>query len=170
MKFWIIYILVQISFFGGTSFGRFGQCFFLIFHRQPTRVIDIFTQPHHPLSTPHKKASYGPANVYKKALWLTSFLRYCKAIESLLLWVLLVLIPTRVLKRNWFEVMVPNDLKCKILEKSSQKSLFKIFCFNNSGTRKMKDLQKHSNKEIHVALQSDNTKRKYFQSFHGQAL
>ena len=34
----------------------------------------------------------------------------------------------------------------------------------------MKNLQKHSNKEIHVALQSYNTKRKSFQLFHGQTL
>ena len=38
--------------------------------------------------------------------------------------------------------------------------IFRIFCFNNSDTRKIKDLQKYSNKEIQVTLQSDNTKHK----------
>ena len=52
--FWIIYILVQISFFG-TVLGRFTQCFFLIFHRQLTMVVGSFTQPSH-----RRKASYGP--------------------------------------------------------------------------------------------------------------
>ena len=49
------------------------------------------------------------------------------------------------------------------LKKKSQKSLFKIFCFKNSDTRKIKDLQKHSSKEIHVTLQSENIKHKPFQ-------
>ena len=51
------------------------------------------------------------------------------------------------------------------LEKKLLKNtfLFKIFWFNNSGTREIKDLQKHSNKETHVTLQSDNTKHKSFQ-------
>ena len=49
------------------------------------------------------------------------------------------------------------------LKKNSQKSLFEIFCFKNSDTRKIKDLQKHSNKEIHVTLQSENIKDKFFQ-------
>ena len=45
MTFWIIYILVQISFLG-TALGRLSQCFFfLIFRRWPTMVTDIFTQP-----------------------------------------------------------------------------------------------------------------------------
>ena len=38
-----------------------------------------------------------------------------------------------------------------------------IFCFTNSGIRKIKELQKHYNKEIHVSLQSDYTKHKPFQ-------
>ena len=42
-------------------------------------------------------------------------------------------------------------LKKKIIKKS-------LFCFNNNGTRKIKDLQKHANKEIPVTHQSDNTK------------
>ena len=51
------------------------------------------------------------------------------------------------------------------LKKCSQKSLFKNFSFNNSGTREIQDFHKHSNsnKEIHVTLQSGNTKHKPFQ-------
>ena len=49
------------------------------------------------------------------------------------------------------------------LKNNFQKSLFKIFCFNNSGIRKIKHLQKNSNKRIHVILQSENTKHKLFQ-------
>ena len=37
MRFWIIYILVQILFWGGTVLGRFSQFFFLIF---------VFSQPY----------------------------------------------------------------------------------------------------------------------------
>ena len=48
------------------------------------------------------------------------------------------------------------------LKKTSQKSLFKI-SFNNSCTRNINGLQKHSSKEIHVTLQSDSTKHKTFQ-------
>ena len=42
--FLIIYILVQISLLG-TALGRFGQCSFFIFRRQPFMVAEIFTQP-----------------------------------------------------------------------------------------------------------------------------
>ena len=44
MKFWIIYILVQILFFGN-AFGRFSKCLlFSIFGCRPTTVADNFTQ------------------------------------------------------------------------------------------------------------------------------
>ena len=36
----------------------------------------------------------------------------------------------------------------------------KIFCFNNSDTREIKDLSNFSKKEIHVTFQSDNTKHR----------
>ena len=51
------------------------------------------------------------------------------------------------------------------LKKTSQKALIKIFCFNNSGTRKTKDFQKHwwIFMEVHVTLQFDSTKHKLFQ-------
>ena len=54
-------------------------------------------------------------------------------------------------------------MKVQDFKKAFQKSLFKIFSFNNNGTRKIKDLQNHSNKEIHVTLQFDNTKHKPFE-------
>ena len=54
-------------------------------------------------------------------------------------------------------------LKRKIRKETSQKPLLKIFSFKTSGTTKIKDLQKLSNKEIHITLQSDNTKDKSFQ-------
>ena len=46
MRFWVIYILVQISLFGG-----------LIFQSRPAMAVDNFTQPPPPH---HKKASYDP--------------------------------------------------------------------------------------------------------------
>ena len=55
-----------------------------------------------------------------------------------------------------------NDWKHKIRKETSQKNPFKIFCFNNIGTREKKDLQKLSNKEFHFTLQSDKTKHKTF--------
>ena len=52
MRFLIIYFLDQGLFFG-TVLGHFSQCNFKIFHRCPTMVTDIFTQPtlHPPSST-----------------------------------------------------------------------------------------------------------------------
>ena len=41
--------------FRGSASECFIQCVFLIFCYQPTKVVDIFTQPAH-----HKKASYSP--------------------------------------------------------------------------------------------------------------
>ena len=69
MRFWIIYTLIQISFFGGTALGCFSLCFFLIFRHRPTMVADIFTQPLPP--THYNEASYAPANKAKR------FAEYC---------------------------------------------------------------------------------------------
>ena len=38
--------------------------------------------------------------------------------------------------------LIPTDWKHKIKKESSQESLIKISCFNNKGTRKIKDFQK----------------------------
>ena len=46
MRFWIIFILVKVSVFGGITLGRFSLCFFfffLIFCPWSTMVADIFT-------------------------------------------------------------------------------------------------------------------------------
>ena len=43
-RFWIIYVLAQISFFE-TVLEPFSQCKFKIFHCQPTMMTNIFTHP-----------------------------------------------------------------------------------------------------------------------------
>ena len=61
MRFWIIYILVQVSFFCGTALGRFCQFFFVFFLNFLLSVNhggQHFTKPPSPH---HKKAFYGPA-------------------------------------------------------------------------------------------------------------
>ena len=50
--------------------------------------------------------------------------------------------------------LIPNELRAKI----SQKSLLKIFCYNNKITTKVKDFQKLSNKEIYFNLQSNSAR------------
>ena len=49
-----------------------------------------------------------------------------------------------------------NDWKHILKNETSQKSLFQTFCNNKLGSRKMKDSQKPSNKEIYFTLQSNN--------------
>ena len=61
MRFWIIYILVQISFLW-TALGHFSQCFF-IFRRQPAMVADNFTQP-----PPRPLSSHSTNTTIKKKL------------------------------------------------------------------------------------------------------
>ena len=39
---------------------------------------------------------------------------------------------------------------------TSQQSLLKVFCFNYKGTKKVKNFQKPSNKEIYFTLQNNN--------------
>ena len=61
VRFWIIFILVRISFFWRLLWDVLASVFLKIFHPRPTMVADIFTQ-----STPHhKKASYGPVSAQK---------------------------------------------------------------------------------------------------------
>ena len=67
---------------------------------------------------------------------------------------------TQHLERNW--IIIPNDLKHQIRRETPQKFPLKIFCFNNSSTRKKRTCKKLSNKEIDFTLQSDNTKHKPF--------
>ena len=53
---------------------------------------------------------------------------------------------------------IPNDWKHLLKTETSQKSLLKIFCYNNKVTKKIKDFQKLFNKEIYFTLQSNTTK------------
>ena len=54
--------------------------------------------------------------------------------------------------------LILNDWKHLLRTETSQKSLLKIFCYNNKVTRKVKDFQKLSNKEIYLSLQSNSAK------------
>ena len=54
--------------------------------------------------------------------------------------------------------LIPNDWKNLLKTKTFQKSLSKIFFYNNKVTRKVKDFQKLSNKEIYLSLQSNSAK------------
>ena len=53
---------------------------------------------------------------------------------------------------------ITNDWKHLLRTETSQKSLLNIFYYNNKVTRKVKDFQKLSNKEIYFILQSNSTK------------
>ena len=53
---------------------------------------------------------------------------------------------------------IANDWKHLLRTETSQKSLLKTFCYNNKVTRKVKNFQKLSNKEIYFTLQSNSTK------------
>ena len=44
--------------------------------------------------------------------------------------------------------LIPDDGKQLLRTETSQKSIFKVFYYNNKATRKVKDFQKLSNKEI----------------------
>ena len=54
--------------------------------------------------------------------------------------------------------LISNDWKHLPRIVTSQKSLLKIFDNSNKVTRKVKDFQKLSNKEIYLSLQSDSAK------------
>ena len=63
--------------------------------------------------------------------------------------------------------LILNDSKLRT--ETYQKSLLKVLCYNNKGTRKVKDFQKVSNKEIYlslylIVLNTTNLSN----SFHGQ--
>ena len=65
--------------------------------------------------------------------------------------------------------LIPNDWKNLLRTETSQKSLFKIFCYNNNVTRKVKDFQKLSNKEIYLSIQSNSANTTNISnSFHEQ--
>ena len=54
--------------------------------------------------------------------------------------------------------LIPNNWKHLLRTETFQKSLLKIFCYNNKGNRKVKDFQKLCNKEIYHSLQSNSAK------------
>ena len=92
MKFWIIYILVQISFFGGTALGRFSQCFFFTFSSS-TNQGDRHFFSENPLEFVgltlyswkfHTKQSFTPGNSTKSCYttWLGLFQKKSKQGKS----------------------------------------------------------------------------------------
>ena len=54
--------------------------------------------------------------------------------------------------------LIPDDWKHLLRTGTSQKSLLKFFCYNTQVTRKIKDFQKLSNKEIYLSLRSNSAK------------
>ena len=54
--------------------------------------------------------------------------------------------------------LIPNDWKHLLWTETSEKFLLKVFCYNNKLTKKVKDFQKLSNKEIYFSLQSNSAK------------
>ena len=54
--------------------------------------------------------------------------------------------------------LISNIWKHLLRTETSYESLLKSFYFNNKGTRKVKDFQKLTNKEIYFTLQSNSTK------------
>ena len=54
--------------------------------------------------------------------------------------------------------VILNDWKHLLRTETSQKSLSKIFCYNNKVTRKAKDFQKLYNEEIYLRFQSNSAK------------
>ena len=56
--------------------------------------------------------------------------------------------------------LIPNDWKHLLRTETSQIYLLKIFCYNNKVTRKVKNFQILSNKEIYLSLQFNSAKDK----------
>ena len=54
--------------------------------------------------------------------------------------------------------LIPNDWKHLVRTETSQKSLLKTFCYKNKVTRKIKDFQNLSDKEICLSLQFNSIK------------
>ena len=60
--------------------------------------------------------------------------------------------------------LISSAWKHVLRTETSQKFLLKNFYYNNKGTKKVKDFQKLSNKEIYFILRSNNTKQNKPQS------
>ena len=54
--------------------------------------------------------------------------------------------------------LIPNDWKYLVRTETSQKSLLKTFCYINKVTRKIKDFQNLSDKEIYLSFQFNSVK------------
>ena len=52
--------------------------------------------------------------------------------------------------------LIPKNWIQLLKNKTSQESLLKVFYFNNTGSRKVKNLQKLSNKDVYYTLQNNN--------------
>ena len=61
--------------------------------------------------------------------------------------------------------LIPKDWIHSLRTKTSQQSLLNVFYFNKSGTKKSKNLQKLSNKEIYFTLQKNNVNENYNKPF-----
>ena len=62
--------------------------------------------------------------------------------------------------------LIHDDWMPILKSKTSQESLLKIFYYNNRGKRKVKNLQKLSNKEIYFTLQNNNENYKQIFQIH----
>ena len=60
--------------------------------------------------------------------------------------------------------LISSAWKHVLRTETSQKFLLKNFYYNNKGTKKVKDFQKLSNKEIYFILRTNSTKQKKPQS------
>ena len=60
--------------------------------------------------------------------------------------------------------LISSAWKHVLRTETSQKFLLKNFYYNNKGTKKVKDFQKLSNKEIYFILRSNGTKQNKPQS------
>ena len=60
--------------------------------------------------------------------------------------------------------LISSAWKHVLRTETSQKFLLKNFYYNNKGTKKVKDFQKLSNKEIYFILRSNSTKQNKPQS------
>ena len=60
--------------------------------------------------------------------------------------------------------LITSDWKHVLRTETSKQFFLKTFYYNNKGTKKVKDFQKLSNKEIYFILRSNSTKQNKPQS------
>ena len=105
---------------------------------------------------PHTNLNFSSNNAYFDSIPINNVTDKFTIIRDSVNFFNLVSFRTWDLKRKW--VIVSNDWKRKTRKETSQKPLFKIFCFNESISRIIKGMQNLSNKENHVTLQNDDAK------------